>query len=80
MRKSLGIVLIYLAAVLILISILIMFELIPLDFAYTIAAVGFACYIGGTFLTREGKLTTYKVAMIVVGALLIVYAIFRELT
>lgn len=78
MRKTLGIVFIYAAAVLIMLSILFLFDVIPFDYAYTVAAAGFLCYIVGMFLTREGRFTLYKIAMIAIGALLIVYAIIRE--
>ena len=78
MRKTLGIVLIYAAALLIMFSILTMFDLIPFDYGYTVAAVGFACYIAGMFLTREGRFSAYTIAMMVVGVLLVAYALFRE--
>jgi hypothetical protein len=78
MRKTIGIVLIYAAAVLILFAIMIMFDLIPFAYGYTVAAVGFTCYIAGMFLAREGRFSAYTVAMIVVGLLLVAYALFRE--
>ncbi len=79
MKKTVGIVLIYSAAVLIMLSILFLFKIIRFDYAYTTAAFGFLLYIVGLFLTREGKLSPYKIAMIVISAVLIAVAIIREL-
>jgi hypothetical protein len=79
MKKTIGIVLIYVAAVLIVFSVMTTFDIITFEYGYTVAAVGFACYIAGMFLTREGKFSAYTVAMIVIGVLLIVYALFREM-
>jgi hypothetical protein len=79
MRKTLGVILIYTAAVLIMLSILFLFDVIPFRFAYTTAAVGFACYIVGTFFSREGRFTPYKIVVILVGVILIVVAVAREI-
>lgn len=78
MKKTVGIVLIYSAAVLIMLSILFRFNIIRFDYAYTTAAFGFLLYIVGLFLTREGKLSPYKIAMIVISVILIVFAIWKD--
>jgi hypothetical protein len=78
-RKTLGIVFIYTAAVCILLSILFLFGLIPFRLPYTIAASGFLLYVVGIFLSREGKFSVYKVAMIVLALLLIILAVTREI-
>lgn len=77
-KRTLGIAFIYCAALLIMLSILFMFNVIRFRFAYTTAAVGFLFYIIGIFLTREGRLTAYRIAMIVVSLVLIGVAIARE--
>jgi hypothetical protein len=43
-----------------------------------VAAVGFLLYVVGLFLSREGKFSIYKIAMIVLAVLLIFLAITRE--
>ena len=78
-RKTVGIILIYTAAVFILVSILFLFGLIPFRLPYTMAASGFLLYVVGIFLTREAKFSAYKVAMIVVALLLIILAVTREI-
>lgn len=78
MKKTVGIVLIYSAAVLIMLSILFLFGVIDVRFKYTTAAFGFSLYVVGTFLTREGKLTPFKVALVIVSLLLIFVSIVRE--
>jgi uncharacterized membrane protein len=78
MRKNVGIALIYLAAVLIMLSILFLFDVIPFRFAYTTAAAGFTCYVVGMFFSREGR-SPYKIAMILVGVILILVAVVREI-
>jgi hypothetical protein len=78
MKKTLGIIFIYSAAVLIMLSILFLFKLIRMNYAYTTAAFGFLLYVVGLFLTREGKFTPYKIGMIVVSILLIFVALMRE--
>ena len=78
-RKTIGIVLIYTAAVLIMLSILFLFNIIRVRFAYTTAAFGFLLYVTGLFFSREGRFSTYKIAMIVVSILLIVLAVIREI-
>ena len=77
-KKTLGVALIYTAAVCIMLSIVSMFGVLPFRLPYTIAAVGFLLYIVGLFLTREGKFSAYKIAMVVLAVLLIVLAITRE--
>jgi uncharacterized membrane protein len=77
-KKKLGIAFIYAAAVLIMLSILFLFNLIRFRFAYTTAAFGFLLYIIGILLTREGRLTAYRIAMVVVSVALIGVAIVRE--
>ena len=77
-KKTGGIILIYCAAFAIMLSILFLFKVIRFRFAYTTAACGFLLYIIGLFLTREGKLTPYKVAMVVLSFILIGVAIIRE--
>jgi len=77
-RRTLGIIFIYFAAVLIMLSILFLFELIRFRFSYTTAAVGFMMYIVGTLLMKEGSLSRYRFAMIVVALALIGVAIVRE--
>lgn len=78
MKKTAGIVLIYTAAILIMFSILFLFDIIRVDYAYTTAALGFLVYIVGLFLTREGKFTPYKIGMIVISMVLILFALMRE--
>lgn len=78
-RKTVGIVLIYTAAVCILLSILFLFGLIPFRLPYTMAAGGFLLYVVGIFLSREGKFSAYKIAMIVLALLLIILAVTREI-
>jgi hypothetical protein len=78
-RKTIGIVLIYTAAVCILLSILFLFNLIPFRLPYTMAAFGFLLYVVGIFLSREGKFSAYKIAMIVLSLLLIFLAVTREI-
>ena len=78
-RKTIGIVLIYTAAVCILLSILFLFGLIPFRLPYTMAAFGFLLYVVGIFLSREGKFSAYKIAMIVLSLLLIFLAVTREI-
>ena len=78
-RKSIGIALIYAAAVCIMFSIVSMFNVLHVRMPYTIAAFGFLLYVLGLFLTREGKFSTYKIAMIALAILLIFLAIFREI-
>lgn len=78
-RKTIGIVLIYTAAVSILLSILFLFGLIPFRLPYTMAAFGFLLYVVGIFLSREGKFSAYKIAMIVLSLLLIFLAVTREI-
>ena len=77
-RKRTGIILIYAAAVCIMLSILFLFGLIPFRFPYSTAAFGFLLYIAGMFLSREGGFTPYKFGMIGVAVLLIVLSIVRE--
>ncbi|MFW6138772.1 MAG: hypothetical protein ACOC7U_06345 [Spirochaetota bacterium] len=80
MKKTLGIILIYTAAVMIMLSILFLFEIISVDYAYTTAAGGFLLYIVGLFLTREGKFSVYKVVMIFISLILIFFALVKELS
>lgn len=77
-RKTMGIIFIYAAAVCIMLSILFMFRVLPFRLPYTVAAFGFLLYVVGLFLSREGKLSTYKIAMVVLAVLLIFLAITRE--
>lgn len=77
-RKTLGTVFIYGAAVCIMLSILFMFRVLPFRLPYTVAACGFLLYVVGLFLSREGKFSPYKIAMIVLAILLIFLAITRE--
>jgi hypothetical protein len=77
-RKTLGTVLIYAAAVCIMLSILFMFKLLPFRLPYTVAACGFLLYVIGLFLSREGRFSLYKIGMIVLAVLLIFLAITRE--
>ena len=79
MKKTAGIVLIYAAAVLIMFSILFMFKVIRFRYVYSTAAFGFLLYVIGLFLTREGKFSLYKIAMIVISILLMFVALGREL-
>ncbi len=79
MKRVIGVVFIYLAAVTIMLSILFLFDVLAFKHPYSTAAFGFLFYIIGVFLTREGKLTAYKIAMIVLAAVLIFLAIFREI-
>ena len=78
MKRTIGIILIYTAAVLIMLSILFLFKIFPVSFPYTTAAFGFLLYIVGLFLTREGKMTVYKIVMVIISVLLILVAIARE--
>jgi len=78
MRKTIGILFIYLAATLIMLSILFLFNILRFNYPYTIAAFGFLMYIVGLFLTREGKFSAYKIAMITIAVLLIFVAIVKE--
>jgi len=77
-RKTIGIVFIYTAAVCIMLSILFLFRIMPFRLPYTMAAFGFLLYVAGLFLSREGKLSPYKIAMIVLAVLLIILAVTRE--
>ena len=77
-KRTLGIAFIYCAAVLIMLSILFLFDLIRFRFAYTTAAAGFLLYIIGTLLTKEGRLTAYRIMLVVVSLVLIGVAIVRE--
>ena len=77
-RRTLGIVFVYFAAVLIMLSVLFLFEIIRFRFAYTTAAVGFMMYIVGTLLMKEGRLSRYRIVMIVVAIALIGVAVARE--
>jgi hypothetical protein len=79
MKRTIGIALTYTAAVLIMLSILFLFDVIKVRYAYTTAAVGFFIYIISIFLTREGKFTIYKIIMIAIAVLLIFVALSREL-
>ncbi|MCK5094741.1 MAG: hypothetical protein KAR18_08450 [Spirochaetes bacterium] len=78
MKKTVGIVFIYCAAVLIMLSILFLFGVIDVRFRYTTAAIGFSLYVAGTFLTREGKLSPFKVVIVIVALLLILVSLARE--
>ena len=78
MKKTIGIILIYSAALLIMLSILFLFEVIRVKYAYTTAAFGFLLYIIGLFLTRVGKFSAYKIAMIIISLVLIFFALVRE--
>ena len=78
-RRTIGILLIYTAMVLIMFSILFLFRVIRFPYAYTTAAFGFLVYIIGMFFTREGKFSAYKIAMIVIAAVLIFVAVVREI-
>lgn len=78
-KKTTGIIFIYSAAVFIMLSILFLFKIIRVPFAYTTAAFGFLLYVVGMFLSREGKLSPYRIGMIVISLLLIVLAITREI-
>ena len=77
-KRTLGIALIYCAALFIMLSILFLFNVIRFRFAYTTAAVGFLLYIGGTLLMKEGRLTSYRIMMIVVSLVLLGVALVRE--
>ncbi len=77
-RKTIGIIFIYAAAVCIMLSILFMFGILPFRLPYTVAAFGFLLYVVGLFLSREGKFSPYKIAMIVLAVFLIFLAITRE--
>jgi hypothetical protein len=78
MRYKLGVTLTFVSAILIVLSILFLFRLIRFPFPYTTAAFGFLLYIVGTLLSREGKLTGYRVVMLAVSGLLILVALYRE--
>ena len=78
MRHKAGVVLTFAAAFFIMLSILFLFRVIRVPFPYTTAAFGFLLYIAGTVLSREGKLTAYKIVMIAVSVLVIVVALIRE--
>ena len=77
-KRTLGIVFVYFAAVLIMLSVIFLFEIIRFRFAYTPAAVGFMMYIVGTLLMKEGRLSRYRIVMIVVAIVLIGVAVARE--
>jgi hypothetical protein len=77
-RRTLGIVFIYFAAVLIMLSILFLFEIIRFRFAYTTASAGFMLYIAGTLLMKEGRLTGYRIVMIIAALALIAFAVVKE--
>jgi hypothetical protein len=77
-KKTLGTLFIFAAAVCIMLSILFMFNVLPFQLPYTVAAGGFLLYVVGIFLSREGKLTPYKIAMVALAVLLIFLAITRE--
>ena len=77
-RKTIGIIFIYAAAVCIMLSILFMFGILPFRLPYTVAASGFLLYVVGLFLSREGRFSPYKIAMIVLAVFLIFLAITRE--
>ncbi len=77
-RKTIGIIFIYAAAVCIMLSILFMFGILPFRLPYTVAASGFLLYVVGLFLSREGRFSPYKIAMIVLAVFLIILAITRE--
>ena len=62
-----------------MLSILFLFRIIRFPYAYTTAAFGFLVYIIGMFFSREGRLSAYKIAMIVIAAVLIFVAVFREI-
>jgi len=79
MKRTAGIILIYIAAVAIMLSILLMFDVLPYGHAYTVAACGFFIYIIGTFLSREGSFTLYRMIMVIVAIFLIIVAIIREI-
>ena len=79
MKRTVGIVLIYSAAVLITLSILIMVGVINVRFKYTTAAFGFLLYVVGLFLTREGKMTTFRIGMVVVSLFMIFVSIIKEI-
>jgi hypothetical protein len=78
MRQKLGIVLSYASALLIMLSILFLFRVIRFPFPYSTAAFGFLLYIVGMLLSREGKLTAYRVVMLAVSGVLILVALYRE--
>ena len=80
MKRVIGIGLIYGAAVLIMLSILFLFNVLKFNHAYSTAAFGFLLYIGGIYLTREGKLTVYKIGMIIFAIVLIFLAVIKEIT
>jgi len=61
-----------------MLSILFLFRIMPFRLPYTMAAFGFLLYVAGLFLSREGKLSPYKIAMIVLAVLLIILAVTRE--
>ena len=77
-KKTGGIILIYCAAFTIMLSIIFLFKKRVFEYPYTIAACGFLLYIIGLFLTREGKLTPYKIVMVVVSLILIGFAILKD--
>jgi len=79
MKRTIGIVFIYSAALLIMLSILFLFNVLSFSHAYSTAALGFLFYIVGIFLTREGKLSAYKIGMLVLAVILIFLAIVREI-
>ena len=78
MRTKIGIIFTYASALLIMLSILFLFRVIKFPFPYSTAAVGFLLYIIGMLLSREGKLTAYRVVMLAVSGLLILVALYRE--
>ena len=79
MKRTIGIVFIYLAAVLIMLSILFITGVLEVRFKYTTAAFGFLLYVVGVFLTRAGKLKPYRMVMVAVAVLLIFVSIIREI-
>ena len=79
MKRTIGIVFIYSAAILIMLSVLFLAGVIEVRFKYTTAAFGFLLYVVGIFLTREGKLKPYRIVMVVVAMLLIFVSIIREI-
>jgi len=79
-KRTIGIGLIYGASIFIMLSILFLFNVLKFNHAYSTAAFGFLLYIVGIFLTREGKLTVYKIGMIFLSIVLIFLAIIKEIT
>jgi hypothetical protein len=56
-----------------------MVGVIDVRFKYTTAAFGFLLYVVGLFLTREGKMTGFRIGMVVVSLLMIFVSIIREI-